>query len=60
MNGHPKIPRLHLEYFQTRPKDLHGLAPWEARAGGVRAVAIPLPTTTFPQEKGLGEHGTPH
>lgn len=52
MDGHPKIPRLKL-VFSDEAEGLHGLAlggpgHWEPRG------RKPLPTTIFPQEKGLG------
>lgn len=57
MEGHPKIPRLHL-VLSDEPEGLHGLAlggpgHWEPRGHQ------PLPTTIFPQEKGLGETWNP-
>jgi beta-glucosidase len=57
MDGNPKIPRLHL-VFSDEPEGLHGLAlggpgHWEPRGHE------PLPTTIFPQEKGLGETWDP-
>jgi beta-glucosidase len=53
MNGHPKIPRLKL-VFSDEPEGLHGLALGGPGLWGPRGLQ-PLPTTTFPQEKGLGE-----
>lgn len=53
MDGHPRIPRLHL-VLSDEAEGLHGLAlggPGQWGPGGRQ----PLPTTTFPQEKGLGE-----
>jgi len=52
MSDHPKIPRLGI-VFSGQVEGLHGLAlggpaNWEARG------RQPAPTTTFPQEKGLG------
>jgi beta-glucosidase len=52
MSGSPKIPRLGLA-FTGQVEGLHGLAlggpgHWEGRGKSV------LPTTTFPQERGLG------
>ncbi|MBW4028167.1 MAG: beta-glucosidase [Acidobacteria bacterium] len=57
MDGHPKIPRLHL-IFSDESEGLHGLAlggpaHWEPHGHQ------PLPTTIFPQEKGLGETWDP-
>jgi len=53
MDGHPKIPRLKL-VFSDEPEGLHGLALGGPGLWGPRGLQ-PLPTTTFPQEKGLGE-----
>ena len=53
MNGHPKISRLKL-VFSDEPEGLHGLALGGPGLWGPRGLQ-PLPTTTFPQEKGLGE-----
>src|SRR5271155_3129513 len=52
MSGSPKVPRLGL-FFSGQVEGLHGLAlggpgHWEGRGKTV------LPTTTFPQERGLG------
>ena len=52
MDGHPRIPRLHL-VLSDEAEGLHGLA-----LGGPGGRQ-PLPTTTFPQEKGLGETWDP-
>ncbi len=57
MNGHPKIPRLHLE-FSDEAEGLHGLALGGPGRWGPRGRHT-LPTTTFPQEKGLGETWDP-
>jgi beta-glucosidase len=53
MDGHPKIPRLHL-VFSDEAEGLHGLALGGPGLWGPRGLQ-PLPTTIFPQEKGLGE-----
>jgi beta-glucosidase len=53
MDGHPKVPRLHL-VFSDEAEGLHGLALGGPGGWGPRGLQ-PLPTTTFPQEKGLGE-----
>jgi beta-glucosidase len=53
MDGHPKIPRLKL-VLSDEPEGLHGLALGGPGLWGPRGLQ-PLPTTTFPQEKGLGE-----
>ncbi len=53
MDGHPKIPRLHL-VFSDEAEGLHGLALGGPGQWGPRGLQ-PLPTTVFPQEKGLGE-----
>jgi beta-glucosidase len=53
MGGHPKIPRLHL-VFSDEAEGLHGLALGGPGGWGPRGLQ-PLPTTIFPQEKGLGE-----
>ena len=53
MDGHPKIPRLKL-VLSDEPEGLHGLALGGPGKWGPRGRK-PLPTTTFPQEKGLGE-----
>jgi beta-glucosidase len=53
MDGHPKIPRLQL-VLSDEAEGLHGLALGGPALWGPRGRQ-PLPTTTFPQEKGLGE-----
>lgn len=53
MDGHPMIPRLHL-VLSDEAEGLHGLALGGPGLWGPRGRQ-PLPTTTFPQEKGLGE-----
>jgi len=53
MDGHAKIPRLHL-VLSGEAEGLHGLALGGPGKWGPRGRQ-PLPTTTFPQEKGLGE-----
>ena len=57
MGGHPKVPRLHL-VLSDEAEGLHGLALGGPGAWGPRGHQ-PLPTTTFPQEKGLGETWDP-
>jgi len=57
MDGKPKIPRLHL-VFSDEAEGLHGLALGGPGQWGPRGRQ-PLPTTTFPQEKGLGETWDP-
>lgn len=52
MSGHPKIPRFHL-VFSDEAEGLHGLALGGPGHWGPRGRQ-PLPTTIFPQEKGLG------
>ena len=52
MGGHPKVPRLHL-VLSDEAEGLHGLALGGPGGWGPRGRQ-PLPTTTFPQEKGLG------
>ncbi len=52
MSNHPKIDRLHL-VFSGQVEGLHGLALGGPGGWGPRGRQ-PLPTTTFPQEKGLG------
>jgi len=57
MGGQPKIPRLGLK-FSGQVEGLHGLAlggpgHWEGR-DAEKHYKQPLPTTTFPQERGLG------
>jgi len=53
MDGHPKVPRLHL-VLSDEAEGLHGLALGGPGQWGPRGLQ-PLPTTIFPQEKGLGE-----
>ncbi len=57
MGGHPKVPRLHL-ILSDEAEGLHGLALGGPGGWGPRGHQ-PLPTTTFPQEKGLGETWDP-
>jgi beta-glucosidase len=57
MGGHPKIPRLHL-VFSDEAEGLHGLALGGPGQWGPHGRQ-PLPTTIFPQEKGLGETWDP-
>ena len=52
MSNHPKIPRLGV-VFSGQAEGLHGLALGGPGGWGPRGKQ-PLPTTTFPQEKGLG------
>jgi beta-glucosidase len=52
MSGHPKVPRLGL-VLSGQVEGLHGLALGGPGGWGPRGKQ-PLPTTTFPQEKGLG------
>lgn len=52
MSDHPKIPRLNL-VFSGQVEGLHGLALGGPGNWGPHGRQ-PLPTTTFPQEKGLG------
>lgn len=52
MSDHPKIPRLGL-VFSGQVEGLHGLALGGPAGWGGRGL-LPAPTTTFPQEKGLG------
>jgi beta-glucosidase len=52
MSDHPKIPRLGI-VFSGQVEGLHGLALGGPASWGGRGRQ-PLPTTTFPQEKGLG------
>ena len=52
MSDHPKIPRLGV-VFSGQVEGLHGLALGGPGGWGPRGKQ-PLPTTTFPQEKGLG------
>jgi len=53
MDGHPMIPHLHL-VLSDEAEGLHGLALGGPGGWGPRGRQ-PLPTTIFPQEKGLGE-----
>jgi len=57
MDGHPRIPRLGL-VLSDEAEGLHGLALGGPGQWGPRGHQ-PLPTTTFPQEKGLGETWDP-
>jgi beta-glucosidase len=57
MSDHPKIPRLGL-VFSGQVEGLHGLALGGPGGWGPRGKQ-PLPTTTFPQERGLGETWDP-
>jgi beta-glucosidase len=57
MNGHPKIPHLKL-VLSDEPEGLHGLALGGPGKWGPLGRK-PLPTTIFPQEKGLGETWDP-
>jgi len=52
MSNHPKIPLLGV-VFSGQVEGLHGLALGGPGGWGPRGKQ-PLPTTTFPQEKGLG------
>jgi beta-glucosidase len=52
MSDHPKIPRLGI-VFSGQVEGLHGLALGGPADWGGKGLQ-PLPTTTFPQEKGLG------
>ncbi|HET7102664.1 MAG TPA: glycoside hydrolase family 3 C-terminal domain-containing protein [Terracidiphilus sp.] len=52
MSDHPTIPRLGLE-FSGQVEGLHGLALGGPAGWGGRGL-LPVPTTIFPQEKGLG------
>src|SRR6516165_2523238 len=52
MSNHPKFDRLKL-VFSGQVEGLHGLALGGPGGWGPRGRQ-PLPTTTFPQEKGLG------
>jgi len=52
MSNHPRIPRLGV-VFSGQVEGLHGLALGGPGGWGPRGKQ-PLPTTTFPQEKGLG------
>jgi beta-glucosidase len=53
MDGHAKVPRLQL-VLSDEAEGLHGLALGGPGLWGPRGLQ-PLPTTIFPQEKGLGE-----
>ncbi len=53
MSDHPKFPRLGL-VFSGQVEGLHGLALGGPGGWGGTRGRQPLPTTTFPQEKGLG------
>jgi beta-glucosidase len=57
MDGHAKVPRLNL-VFSGEAEGLHGLALGGPGLWGPRGLK-PLPTTIFPQEKGLGETWDP-
>jgi beta-glucosidase len=57
MSDHPKVPRLGL-VFSGQVEGLHGLALGGPGGWGPRGKQ-PLPTTTLPQEKGLGETWDP-
>src|SRR5579872_2273493 len=57
MDGHAKVPRLNL-VFSGEAEGLHGLALGGPGLWGPRGLQ-PLPTTIFPQEKGLGETWDP-
>ena len=57
MSDHPRIPRLGV-VFSGQVEGLHGLALGGPGGWGPRGKQ-PLPTTTFPQEKGLGETWDP-
>ena len=57
MSDHPKIPRLGL-VFSGQVEGLHGLALGGPAGWGGRGKPS-LPTTTFPQEKGLGATWNP-
>ncbi len=57
MSNHPKYPRLNL-VFSGQVEGLHGLALGGPGGWGPRGLQ-PLPTTTFPQEKGLGNTWDP-
>lgn len=57
MDGHPMIPRLHL-VLSDEAEGLHGLALGGPGGWGPRGRQ-PLPTTIFPQEKGLGSTWDP-
>ena len=53
MSDHPKFPRLNL-VFSGQVEGLHGLALGGPGGWGGSRGRQPIPTTTFPQEKGLG------
>lgn len=53
MSDHPSFPRLDL-HFTGQVEGLHGLALGGPGNWGPRGLQ-PLPTTTFPQQKGLGQ-----
>src|SRR5450631_582780 len=53
MDGHARVPRLQL-VLSDEAEGLHGLALGGPGLWGPRGLQ-PLPTTIFPQEKGLGE-----
>lgn len=57
MSDHPRFPRLNL-VFSGQVEGLHGLALGGPGGWGPRGHQ-PLPTTTFPQEKGLGNTWDP-
>jgi beta-glucosidase len=57
MGSHPRVSRLHL-VLSDEAEGLHGLALGGPGGWGPRGRQ-PLPTTTFPQEKGLGETWDP-
>ena len=57
MGSHPRVPRLRL-VLSDEAEGLHGLALGGPGGWGPRGHQ-PLPTTTFPQEKGLGETWDP-
>jgi beta-glucosidase len=57
MSNHPKYPRLNL-VFSGQVEGLHGLALGGPGGWGPHGLQ-PLPTTTFPQEKGLGSTWDP-
>ena len=57
MSDHPRFPRLGL-VFSGQVEGLHGLALGGPAGWGGHGL-LPVPTTTFPQEKGLGETWDP-
>ena len=57
MSDHPKFPRLGL-VFSGQVEGLHGLALGGPAGWGGRGL-LEMPTTTFPQEKGLGATWNP-